>query len=164
MTLYELTDMYAQLMERYEAAETDDQREDVLAELDGLDETFEHKADAYARIMRNMMAEETAYAEEAKRMTAKARAAGNAAEAMRQRIMHAMQFIGVSEVKTSIGKWRIQKNPYSAQIIDADAVPAEYRIRQPDKIDRAGILRHYKETGEILPGVEMVRSDGVRFG
>ena len=65
--------------------------------------------------------------------------------------------MNLTDIQTGIGKWRVQMNPYSCQIIDEADVPAEFHIPQPDKIDKAAILRQFKATGELLPALRSRR-------
>ena len=160
--LYELTNDYYDLMREYEFSE-DDQRAEVLQRIYGLQDTISDKAEAYARIIRNLKADAEAYKAEAQRLTAKQRAAESAIDGLKSRLLDAMNAIGADEIKTTIGKWRVQMNPASCQVIDDSAVPAEYHIPQPDKIDRNSILKHFKTTGELLPGVEITQTAGIRF-
>lgn len=161
--LYELSTEYTALMAEYEAAEDDAQRAEVWAMIDALQDDIADKAEAYARIMRNMQAEAESYKAEAQRLTKKQKAAEAAVEGLKQRLLDAMTLTGAGEIKTSIGKWRIQNNPWRCKVVDADAVPAEYHIPQPDMIDRAGLLKRFKETGEMLDGVEYTQTNGLRF-
>ena len=161
--LYELTTEYAALLAEYDMAEDDARRAEVLMMIDQLQEDIGDKAEAYARIMRNLQSDADAYEAEAKRMAAKAKAAKNAVEGLKQRLLDAMNTVGATEIRTSIGKWRIQNNPWSCEITDADKVPAEYHVPQPDKIDRMALLKRFKETGEMLDGVEYMQTTGLRF-
>lgn len=161
--LYELTTEYAALLAEYDMAEDDAHRAEVLAMIDEVQEDVGDKAEAYARIMRNLTADAAAYDAEAKRLAAKAKAAETAVTNLKQRLLDAMQTFGATEIKTSIGKWRIQNNPWSATITNDAVVPAEYHIPQPDKIDRQAILRRFRETGEMLDGVEYTQTAGLRF-
>lgn len=161
--LYELTTEYAALLAEYDMAEDDARRAEVLIMIDQVQDDIGDKAEAYARIMKNLQADADAYEAEAKRMAAKAKAAKNAVEGLKMRLLDAMRQFDATEIKTSIGKWRIQNNPWSCEITDADRVPAEYHIPQPDKIDRIALLKHFKDTGEMLDGVEYVQTAGLRF-
>lgn len=161
--LYELSTEYAALMAEYDAAEDDEQRARVWTMIDALQDDIADKAEAYARIMRNMQAEAEGYKAEAQRLARKQKAAEAAVEGLKQRLLNAMTLVGAGEIRTSIGKWRIQANPWSCEITDADKVPAEYHVPQPDKIDRAGLLKRFKETGEMLDGVEYTQTTGLRF-
>lgn len=162
-TLYELSEGYAQMMSMYDQAETAEEREDLLELLAGAEGDITEKAEQYARVMRNKQAEADGLKAEADRLTAKRRAAEAVVERLKEAITTAMLTVGAKEIGTTIGKWRIQENPWSCEVLDADAVPEEWHIKVEDKIDRAGLVKHFKMTGEIMPGVEMKRSAGVRF-
>lgn len=161
--LYDLTAEYAALLAAYDVAEDDAQRADVLTMIDQVQEGIGDKAEAYARIIKNLQADADAFDAEAKRMAAKAKAAKNAVEGLKARLLDAMQQFNATEIKTSIGKWRIQNNPWSCEITEPDKVPAEYHVPQPDKIDRVALLKRFRETGEMLDGVEYIQTAGLRF-
>lgn len=161
--LYELTTEYAELVDQYEMADNDEQRAEILAAIGAVQGDIGDKAEAYARIIRNMQADADAYKAESQRLANKQRAAERAVEGLKARLLNAMTAVGASEIRTDIGKWRIQMNPWSVRVLDDAAVPAEYHIPQPDKIDKAGILKRFKETGELLNGVEVTQVAGLRF-
>jgi len=161
--IYELSTEYAALMAEYEMAEDEERRAEVWAMIDALQDDIADKAEAYARIMRNMQAEADAYKAEAQRLQKRQKAAENAVEQLKGRLLNAMQAVGANEISTTIGKWRVQMNPWSVNILDDAAIPAEYHIPQPDKIDKAAILKHFKASGELLNGVEMTQTAGLRF-
>lgn len=162
-TLYELSAGYASLLDMYDQAETEPEREEILDMLAGAEGDITEKAEAYARIMRNKQAEADGFKAEAERLTAKRRAAEAVIDRMKDAIATAMLMCGAREIGTSIGRWHLQDNPWSCEVLDVDAVPEEWHIKAEDKIDRAGLVKHYKMTGEILPGVEFKRTTGARF-
>lgn len=162
-TLYELSEGYASLLDMYEQAETDAEREDLLDLLAGGEEDIADKAEAYARIMRNKQAEAEAFKAEAERLTAKRRSAEAVVDRLKEAITTAMMMVGTREISTSIGKWRLQDNPWSCEVLDIDAVPEEWHIHVEDKIDRAGLVKHFRTTGELVDGVEFHRTVGARF-
>ena len=162
-TLYKLTDEYAELMARMETAEDEEEVEAIWQEMDALEGDIVEKAEAYARIMRNKQAEVEAFKAEKDRLAGCQKAAENVVECLKGRLLDSMQRLNLTDIQTGIGKWRVQMNPPSCQVMDEAEVPSEFHIPQPDKIDRAGILKHYKSTGELLPGVEITQSAGIRF-
>lgn len=162
-TLYRLTDDYAELMAALEAAETEEQASEIWAQIDAKEEDIAEKAEAYARILRNKQAEAEAFKAEAQRLARCQKAAEAVAEHLKAHLQDCMTRLDLKEIQTGIGKWRVQMNPPACQVLDEAAIPEEYRIPQPDKIDRTAILRHYKATGEILPGVDVTQSAGIRF-
>ena len=162
-TLYKLTDEYTDLLARLESAEDEAETEAVWQEMDALEDNIVEKAEAYARIMRNKQAEVEAFKAEKKRLASCQKAAENVVERLKARLLSSMQRMNLTDIQTGIGKWSVQMNPYSCQIIDEADVPAEFHIPQPDKIDKAAILRKFKATGELLPGVEIAQTAGIRF-
>lgn len=162
--LYDLTGDYADLYAQLEDCETEEERNALLDQMDALDAQIGDKAEAYARVMRNAQSEADALAAEIKRLTAKKKAAENTAERMKNHMHFAMGVVGATEIRTGIGKWKVCLNPWSVEVQDESAVPEEFLIPQPPKVDRTTILARFKETGEIPGGCDVVRKEGVRFG
>ena len=163
MTLYEMTDAFAELYARLAAAEDDAEADEILDEMDALSVDIAGKAEAYARVKQNYEAEAEALKAEAQRLQKRQKAAEAAAQRIKARLLDTMLRLDIKSIPTPIGKWTTQMNPASCAVLDEAAVPTEWHIPQPDKIDRAGILKHYKETGELLPGVEITQTQGIRF-
>lgn len=163
MNLYELTTEYEALLAEYEAAEDDERRAELLEMIDALQDDIGDKGEAYARVLRNLAAQKDAYRDEAQRLMSKARAAENAQERLKAQLLSAMQRVGATKLQTSIGKWSVRVNPWSVEVLDVDAVPAEYHVPQPDKIDKRAVLKNFNETAEILPGVMMNQTTGIQF-
>jgi len=163
MTLYELSSGYALMLDLYDSAETDEERAEILDRLTEYDGDIAEKAEAYARIMRNKQAEAEAYKAEAERLTGKRKAAEGVVTRLKDAILDSMKLVGATEIGTSIGKWRAQMNPWSVEVTTPDAVPERFVIPQPAKVDRKAILDEFKRTGEIIAGVEIRQSLGVRF-
>lgn len=162
-SLYKLTDKYAELISALECAETEEETAAIWHRLDMMEDDIVDKAEIYARIIRNKQSEAAALKEEKLRLEKRQKAAENISENLKQRLLNSMQRIGVKEIQTGIGKWRIQLNPFHVNVLDESAVPEQFRIPQPDKIDRTALLNHFKETGELLDGVAFVREPGLRF-
>ena len=162
-TLYELTDAYASLMARLSDCESESERSELVEAFNEVDSAIGAKGEAYARILQNLKADSEAFAAEIKRLKARKDAADNAAERMLQHLHYAMEIAGATELKTSIGRFSIAKNPWSVVVLDEADIPPQYLIPQPPKVDRAAILKHFKENGEIIEGCDMVQKEGVRF-
>lgn len=162
-TLYELSAGYTALLDMYDQAADDLERENILEELANAEGDITEKAEAYARIMKNKQAEADAFRAEAERLTAKRKAAEAVVDRMKDAIATAMMMVGAKEIGTSIGKWRLQDNPWSCEVLDVDAVPEEWHIKVEDKIDKRALVKHFQMTGEMIDGVEFRRSTGARF-
>ena len=168
MTLYELTGEYADLMRRYETAESDEEAEQIWREMEELSTDIGVKADAYARVMRNMLADAAGYRGEADRLGKLAVSKEKQAERLKESIRSAMIQVGAGEIRTTIGAWRTRLNPPSCNVTDIAAVPEQFRIPiQPPEIpytvDKAAAKKWFKETGEIIPGLNIESKVGISF-
>lgn len=162
MKLYELTGEYIQLMQMLEDASAEDEAE-IMAAMEAVTDDIEDKADAYARIMKNLLGDIDALDVEEKRLKARRTALENRVDRLKSAIQNAMELTGAKKLKTSIGNWSIQKNPLSVSAVDVEKVPARFLIEQPPKVDRRAILEEFKQTGELFDGVTITQSESVRF-
>lgn len=161
-SLYDIGARYAALLDRMESAEGDEAL-DALDELAMMDDELEVKAENYIRIIKDKEAEADGFKKEADRLTAKRQAAENVAKRLKQAMLDAMKLAGKVELPTSIGKWKVQSNPLSCEVLDINKVPQEWHIKCDDKIDKAGLIKHYKMTGELVDGCEFKQTEGIRF-
>lgn len=162
-SLYELTSAYQALLDAYDAAETDDERADIIDAIIDAKGDITQKGEDYARIIRNVESDVKAYQDEINRMTGHVRAGKNLIERLKGNYLDAIKLTGEKEIKTSIGKWRIQNNPWSCDVEDWEKVPVKYRTPQPDKVDKKSLLDDFKATGEIIEGVTFKQEMGIRF-
>lgn len=162
-TLYDLTEAYVQLMADLESCESKEEADRVMDAVEKINDDIGTKAEAYARLMRNLKADSEAYDAEIKRLTARKSATENAIKRLMDHLAFAMGIAGASELKTSIGKFSIVKNPWSVKVANESEIPEAFLIPQPPKVDKTAILRQYNESGEIVKGVDIVRTEGVRF-
>ena len=162
-SLYELSAGYASLLDAYDTAETQEDREAILSMLADADGDINEKAESYAKLIRMKEEEAKGFKAEADRLTARKKAAENMVERLKAALLDSMKLTNTLEIKTSIGKWRVQMNPVSCDVVDIDMVPMEYHIKQEDKIDKKGLIDHYKQTGELIDGVEFKQEQGIRF-
>lgn len=161
-SLYDIGSRYAALLDKMESAEGDEAL-DVLDELAMMDDELEVKAENYIRIIKAKETEADGFDKEAKRLTAKKQAAENVAKRLKQAMLDAMKLAGKVELPTSIGKWKVQANPMSCEVLDINKVPQEWHIKCDDKIDKVGLIKHYKMTGELVDGCEFKQTEGIRF-
>ena len=161
--LHDLTGDYVALYAKLKDCETEEQAQEIMDAIEAVEADIAVKAENYARALRNKVSEAEMYAAEIKRLTEKKRIAESSAERLKGSIKFAMETAGATEIYTSIGKWKIRRNPPSVTITDETSIPAEYLIPQPSKVDKKGILQAYKTTGEYIPGTDIVQTDGVSF-
>lgn len=162
-SLYELSAGYASLLDAYDSAETAEEREDILAMLADAEGNIGDKAEAYAKLIRMKEEEAKAFKSEIDRMTERKRVAENLVARLKAALLESMKLTGTSEINTSIGKWKVQNNPLSCEVVDIDKIPMQYHIKQEDKIDKKGLIDYYKQTGEVVEGCNFKQEQGIRF-
>lgn len=167
--LYELTDAYAGLVAMLEDVETEEQAFEIISQIDAVTSDISDKAENYAKIRMNLKAtadelnaKATIFKAEAERLAMKAKSAENYVKRLNEYLLFAMEFAGLKQIPTSIGKFYTQSTT-SVEVLDAYAVPQQFATPQPPKIDKNAIKKAFKETGELFDGVEVKITNGVRF-
>ena len=155
-TLYELTAEYKELLDM--AEEQNLTQADIKDTLEGMDYEFEDKAD-----LRSLDGKEEAINSEIKRLTEMKRVVVNNKKAIKQNLENAMIETGKTKFKTTLFSFGIQKNPASVRIKDESLVPEEYRIKQPDKIDKKGLIKALKEGAVFTENIELVQTESLRI-
>ena len=161
--LYELTDEYIALCAQLDDCQCAEEAQEILDAITNVEADIVCKAENYARIILNKGAEASGYDAEIKRLQGKKKAAEAAQERLKEYIAYAMEIAGAEKLTTPIGVWKKRVNPPSVQVLEESDIPAEYMIPQPPKIDKKAILQAYKNTGEIIPGVDIVQKESVSF-
>ena len=162
-SLYELSAEYAGFLDAYANAQNEEEAAEILQSLVDIHGELTEKAENYVRVIKNVQSDVDGYKAEAKRLSAKAKAGENLIERLKNAMLDAMKLTDTPVIQTSIGKWRLQANPYKCVVTDWTKLPMIFREPQPDKVDSKGIIAHYKATGEVLDGCEVKQEMGVRF-
>lgn len=159
-TLYEIKGQFKELMEM--ADECNLTQDDIKDTLEGLDYELEEKADAYAKVIRTLECDVDSVDAEIKRLTDKKRRIQNNIGSMKRSLESTMLELGKKKIKTPLFGFNIQKNPPSVNILDESKVPDNFRIKQPDKIDRKSIITELKESGNT-DWAELVQTESLRI-
>ena len=159
-TLYEIKGQFKELMEM--ADECNLTQDDIKDTLEGLDYELEEKADAYAKVIRTLECDVDSVDAEIKRLTDKKMRIQNNISSMKRSLESTMIELGRKKIKTPLFGFNIQKNPPSVNILDESKVPDNFRIKQPDKIDRKSIIAELKESGNT-DWAELVQTESLRI-
>lgn len=155
-TLYELSEEYLRVLDALES----DADEDLEIELDRIGGKIAQKAEAIGGLVAQLDGMAVMRKAEAQRL--RNRAASDEAHAARLRdyLLRHMQAIGTSRIDTSRFTIAIRQNPPAVDVLEELMVPKDY-IREvvTTSVDKRAILDHLKATGEIVPGVEVIRRE-----
>ena len=138
-TLYQLTSEYMELLTLAEDPDTDPQA--FADTLEGIEGAIEDKADGYAMVIRQIMADVTGLKAEIDRLTARKRAGENAIERMKEALQYSMQATGKTKFKTQLFSFGIQKNPEAAVVDETDLskIPERFLVRKEPTVNRKAL-------------------------
>lgn len=149
--LYQITSAFPLLMENEEI--TDEDKSKIKEELTLL---LQQKSQNTIGYIRNMELTIEAMKTEEKRIADLRKSLENKNIKFKQYVKECMEKIGVSKIETPLGVLTIAKNPVSVEIINEDEIPSEYKKEIVEiKTDKKAIADYFKETGELIPGVNI---------
>ena len=163
MKLYELTDAYAGLAALLDECESEEEAAQLWAQMDEVGASIAEKADNYARYLRNKQAEVDGLGKEIERLQNRKRSAENQIDKIRGHMKFAMGVAGATEIRTTLGKWTMRSNPPRVEVIDESEIAPEFFEPQPPKLMKSRLQQHWKDTGEIPDGCDVVQSESVQF-
>lgn len=155
-TLYSLSSEFERLVDLLEDPDADPT--EVDAELQRVAGDIKRKAYGVAVVIRQLEGLAELQKSESQRLAAKAKAAQGHADRLRDYARQCMHQIGEERLETGSFTLAIRTNPPSVVVLDATAVPTDYqRTKVIVDVDKRAILEHTKQTGEVVPGTEIVR-------
>ena len=155
LTLYNITNKFAELMDRAENGELTEEEYNKLGEELKLE--LQNKRSNIIGYVRNsellieaMKAEEKRLADIRKNGEAKL-------DKFKQYVKENMEKLGLDKIPTELGSLSIAKNPISVEIENENEIPKEFKNEKITiSIDKTAIKNHFKETGEIVPGTRII--------
>ena len=154
MKLYELSGAYERL--RQMSDELDPTAfQDTL---ESIDDVFDSKVENIAKLIREFEAGAKTLKSEAEHFSNRAKTLENKAKNLREYLKHNMTVAGKRKVDTELLKIAIRQNPPSVNVTNEQAIPSEFLIPQPPKIDKKAISKALKD-GEVVDGAELIRTE-----
>lgn len=151
-SLYNITSAFPMIMEQEEMAP--ELKEELERELTVL---LHEKSQNIIGYTRNIELTIEAMKTEEKRLSDKRKLLENTLERFKEYVKNCMEQGGITKVDTGLGTLTIAKNPMSVEVENENEVPAEFKQEVVTvKVDKTAIKNHFKETGEVLPGIKIV--------
>lgn len=119
-TLYELTELYTNLMD------LDLEDEQVQEALEDIDEKIEVKADNIAKLIKGLEGQKDICKAEEERIYKRRKSIENRIENLKEYLKTTMIATDKRKFKTDLFSFNIQKNRASLKILDEEKVPEEY--------------------------------------
>lgn len=150
MKLYEIANDYAEL------ANSDMDPEMVADTLEGIQGTFEDKAEQIMAIIKNEQALEEKLKQEAKNLTDRAKSSANRVNSLKAYLASSLETMELKSVTAGVHKLSTRKGSQSVQIDDVDSLPVEFveyvTTTKPDK----NLIKEKLKLGEKVEGATMV--------
>jgi hypothetical protein len=159
MTLYELARDMRDALEALDDCETDEELQHLVDVISAMQDGLTDKADAYIRVMRNIATDCEALDAEIDRLTAMKKRREKTIDRLKDSMLQAMTMAGEDKIVTPLGTWSKRLAPWSAKVTDESKIEDRFLVPQPPKVDKAAILKEFKLTGEVFPGVEFERRE-----
>ena len=154
LTLYNITNKFAELMDMAENGELTEEQYNALGEQLTLE--LQQKGSGIIGYTQNEEAFIEAVDFQIKRLQDLKKARQNKLEKFKQYVKENMDRLGITKMDTELGTLSIAKNPMSVEIENEEVIPKEFKQQViTTKIDKTAIKNHFKETGEIPAGVNI---------
>lgn len=151
-SLYQITGAFPAIMEQEQMAP--ELKEELERELTVL---LHEKSQNIIGYTRNIELTIEAMKTEEKRISEQRKALENKLDKFKEYVKGCMEQGGFTKVDTGLGTLTIARNPMSVEIENENEVPAEFKQEIVTvKVDKTAIKNHFKETGEVLPGIKIV--------
>lgn len=151
-SLYTITNAFPILMENEEISLEDKQK--IEEELTVL---LQQKSQNTIGYIRNIELTVEAMKNEEKRISEQRKTLENRVSKFKEYVKECMESNGLIKIDTELGSLTIAKSPMSVEIQNENEVPSEFKQEIiTTKIDKTAIKNHFKETGEIIPGIIIV--------
>ena len=155
--LYELSDKYNALSGLLENAEAEEAQ--VLEALNNIKDQFNVKAENIGKLILSLAGDIAVTQKEEERLAARRRGIERQFNYMKSYLRQEMVATKNERIEGEVLTISLRKNPDSVNIVDQDAILEEFRTIIPEtwQPNKTLILNHFKNTGEIISGVEIIR-------
>ena len=155
LSLYQITNAFPVLMEQEEI--TEENKKKIEEELTIL---LQQKSQNIIGYTRNIELTINAMKEEEKRISENRKVLENKMSRFKDYVKECMERNGITKIETELGTLSLVKSPASVEVINEEEVPEEFKQQVITiKIDKARKKNHFKETGEIPEGTNIVTTN-----
>ena len=159
--LYELTEMYQNIWELIDDEEID--LEALEMALTQIEDTIETKAESMAILVKSIEGDVVALKKEESRLAKRRKALENKQINIKNYLENQLNIMGIDKVKTKLFTVSLQNNPPSANILDENLIPEQYKKTvTTTSIVKKDILEDLKN-GVAIEGAEIKQGKSLRI-
>lgn len=155
LSLYNITNKFVELMDKAQEGELTEEEYNELGNELALE--LQNKSSNIIGYIKNSESLLEAIKTEEKRLADIRKQGEKKLDKFYQYVKQNMERLGLTEIPTELGKLKITKNPMSIEIENEDEIPIEFKKEiVTTQIDKTAIKNHFKDTGEIIPGIRII--------
>ena len=155
LSLYNITNKFVELMDKAQDGELTEEEYNELG--NELAQELQNKSSNIIGYIKNRESLQEEMKVEEKRLAEIRKKGKKKLDKFYQYVKENMERLGLMEIPTELGKLKITKNPMSIEIENEDEIPSEFKKEVvTTQIDKAAIKNHFKDTGEIVPGIRII--------
>jgi len=154
--LYELTERYRTIENMLEDEYIT--KDEIKTSLQAIEDEFGDKVSTLGKFVLELKSTTEAIKIEEDRLLKRRQAIVSNIEWLKNYMLTEMLAIDILKIKRDVVTVSVQDNPPSVELLDLEQVPKQYvriipEVKEPDK---KAIAEHFKQTGEIVSGVNMI--------
>ena len=156
--LYKLTEQYLTIEGMLDREIEYISQDEIKETLANIKDEIEDKVASIGKLVLELKSDIESIKAEEDRLAKRRSGYTSKMEWLKNYLLTEMQIANVLKVKKDVISVSVQNNPPSAELVDLELLPEQYvRIiperREPDK---RAIIEHFKETGEVVPGIDII--------
>ena len=136
--------------------------EDLVQVLDAIDEEFNEKVEACCRMIAELRARSELAAREGNRLIGKSHTHANKADRLAEYVKENMIRMGSKTIESGLFRATVSDNPMSVNLTDEESIPAEFLTPRDPVVSKSKIKKAL-ESGQEVPGAELIRKTGLRI-
>lgn len=158
LSLYNITNKFVDLMDKAQDGELTEEEYNQLGEELTLE--LQNKSANIIGYIKNSESLLEAIKAEEKRLADMRKMGEAKLTKFKEYVKDNMTKLDLKEIPTELGKLSIAKNPVSVEVLNEDEIPNEFKLEVVStKVDKTAIKEHFKTTGEIPAGVNIVTTN-----
>lgn len=161
--LYQLSDQYRRLMDMIDdALDNEELSEDDLQmfidTVESIEDSIAVKCENIVKLLMNLQGDVLAFKEEEKRLAKRRKYMENKVDGLKNYMDNMLRNANIDNLNAGSFTIKYHKTNPSVEIVDINKIPAQYRIKQEDKINKTDLLKALKslKDGETIEGVKLI--------
>ena len=160
LTLYNVSTEFNYICDLLDREELSEEEKNQLVQI--LSEKLQNSAQEIIEFFKTNDSHIESLKSEIKALQERQKKAEERGKYLKEFITDNMKKMGLQKIETTIGNMVIPNRvDISVNVVDLEKVPNEFKKEKTEvSVDKAAVKKYFKETGEIIDGIEIVRTPG----